>query len=156
MVQNEENSKVIEFKKQLIKLINHEIATRDKINKKEKRGGKPNKKEILAIERSAVEKTWEFYENKGYELMSVETDNVGWDLVAVKEKETLLIEVKGHKGNVIQFELTPNEYTQLKEQKNNYRVCVVRNALTSPDLMEFVPKKKMVAGYSLKTVEMKW
>lgn len=140
--ENDANTEVTTFKRKLRKLINNGKVTKDKINKKGKRGGKPNKKEILAIERSAVEKAWAFYEKQGYELSSVETDNVGWDLEAVKEKENLLIEVKGHKGNVIQFELTPNEYAQLKEQKNNYRVCVVRNALTTPDLTEFLPKKK--------------
>lgn len=140
--ENDENIEVTKFKKKLRELIKNGKITKDKINKQGKRGGKPNKEEILAIERSAVEKAWVFYAKQGYELSSVETDNVGWDLEAVKEKETLLIEVKGHKGNVIQFELTPNEYTQLKEKKNNYRVCVVRNALTSPDLTEFLPKKK--------------
>jgi len=139
---NNGNSEVTRFKKESRKLINNGTSTKDKNANRGKLGRKPNKKEILAIEQSAVEKTWGYYEEQGYELSSVETDNVGWDLEAVKENETLLIEVKGHKGNVIQFELTPNEYAQLKEQNNNYRVCVVRNALTSPDLTEFSPKKK--------------
>lgn len=145
--ENDANTEVIAFKKKLRKLINNGKVTNIKSNEKGKRGGKPNKKEILAIERAAVEKAWSFYEKQGYEISSVETDNVGWDIEAIKEKEILLIEVKGHKGNVIQFELTPNEYAQLKEQKKNYRVCVVRNALTSPDLTEFLPKKKKCCWY---------
>jgi len=74
--------------------------------------------------------------------MKNETDKAGWDLEATNDEEVLLIEVKGHKGNVIQFELTPNEYTQLQENKDNYRICVVRNALTEPDLTVFSPKIK--------------
>lgn len=53
-----------------------------------------------------------------------------------------MIEVKGHKGNVVQFELTPNEYAQLQQKKDKYRACVIRNALTEPDLTVFAPKKK--------------
>lgn len=141
--ENKKNIDVTQFKRQLRKLINSGKIVRGNLNKKGKRGGKPNKKEILAIERAAVEKAWIFYEKQGYELSSVEADNVGWDLEAVNDEEILFIEVKGHKGNVIQFELTPNEYAQLQKQKDNYRVCVVRNALTEPDLIVFSPKKKI-------------
>jgi hypothetical protein len=140
--ENDKNEEVVKFKRKLRKYINSGKIVRDNRYKKGKRGGKPNKKEILAIERAAVENVCEFYEKQGYELSSVEADNVGWDLEATNGEEVLLIEVKGHKGNVIQFELTPNEYTQLQEQKDKYRVCVVRNALTEPDLTVFFPRKK--------------
>lgn len=100
---------------------------------------KPNKELILAIEKAAVSLTWDHYESLGYEVASVEKDNVGWDLEASKDGKTLLVEVKGHKGNVIQFELTPNEYLQMQIHHDGYRVCVVRNALNEPDLIEFLP-----------------
>ena len=48
---------------------------------------------------------------------------------------------KGHAGNVIQFALTPDEYSQMKKHSVFYRVCVVRNALTSSDLTIFVPTR---------------
>ena len=140
--ENDKNAEVVRFKKQLRNYINAGKITQRKITKKGKRGGKPNKEEILAVERAAVEKAWDFYEKQGYELSSVEADNVGWDIEAAKDEEILLIEVKGHKGNVVQFELTPNEYTQLQKHKDKYRVCVVRKALSEPDLAVFRPKKK--------------
>jgi len=102
----------------------------------------PNREKILAIEKAAVQKTWEFYESKGYELVSVEADNVGWDIEATKAQDILLIEVKGHCGNIIQFELTPNEYSQLKKQHKQYRVCVVCDALTKPNLTVLIPEKE--------------
>ena len=60
---------------------------------------------------------------------SFEKDNVGWDLEAVKNKEKLLIEVKGLSGNEVVSELTPNEYAQMKNNIVNYRICLVTNAL---------------------------
>ncbi len=140
--ENKKNSDVTRFKRQLRKYINSGYSTREKRQNKGKRGRKPNKKEILAIELAAIKEAWAFYEKQGYELSSVEADNVGWDLEAVNGDETLLIEVKGHKGNVVQFELTPNEYAQLQQKKDKYRICVIRNALTEPDLTVFAPKKK--------------
>ncbi len=138
---NDNNPETIQFKRNLRTYINADKVTQRDIPKKWRQDGKPNKKEILAIERAAIKKAWEHYEKQGYDLSSVEADNVGWDIEATKGEEILLIEVKGHKGNVVQFELTPNEYTQMKSFKNKYRVCVVRNALLSPDLTIFSPKK---------------
>ena len=75
-------------------------------------------------------------------MVSLCKDNRGWDLEASKDGETLKLEVKGHLGNVIQFELTPNEYSKLKEFNKAYRVCVVRSALNQADLSIFSPRCK--------------
>jgi len=104
---------------------------------------KPLPKDIITqIEISAVNKTIEYYENHGYEVKSVETDNVGWDLEAIKGSTKLLVEVKGHRGNVIHFGLTPNEYQKLQENLDNYYLAVVRNALIDPDLAILKPYKE--------------
>lgn len=138
------NEKVIEFKNKLRKYINEkmesQISSPSIGNRKSHIN--PNKEQIVAIEKTAVQKTWEFYESKGYELISVEADNVGWDIEATKAQDILLIEVKGHCGNIIQFELTPNEYSQLKKQHKQYRVCVVCDALTKPNLTVLIPEKE--------------
>ena len=105
--------------------------------KSTKKKSKPDKALILAIEKAAVVMTRKFYEDKEYTVLSVETENVGWDLEATKGDELLLVEVKGHQGNIIQFELTPNEYKKLQKHIDQYRVCIVRNALSEPDLTEF-------------------
>lgn len=102
--------------------------------------GSLDKTLISRIEQAAIDAVWEHYENKNYSIISVEKDNRGWDLEASKGEDTLYLEVKGHLGNVIQFELTPNEYMKMQEYSSTYRVCVVRNALVSPDLVVFVPK----------------
>lgn len=137
------NQELETFIQQLQKYINTKgKTTPHNVVKEGKRNGKLNREEVFAIEQVAIDKTCKFYEEQGYELSSVEVDNVGWDIEATKGKEKLLIEVKGHKGNVIQFELTPNEYKQLQNHTDKYRVCVVLNALSKPDLIVFLPKKE--------------
>ncbi len=132
-----------EIKEILLKEFLHETEASKEGNKPNKTGGgwsnKPNVKENRQIEDRAVAKVTEYYESKEYEVKSVEADKVGWDLEVSNKKETLYIEVKGHKGDVIQFELTPNEYEQMQVQKK-YRVCVVCQALEkSPRLIELFP-----------------
>lgn len=138
---NSDNSEVVNFKKRLRKYIATGKAGRNLPSSRNRPERRLGQEEILAIERAAVEKVWEHFEDNGYRLTSVEADNAGWDLEAAKDGKTLLLEVKGHKGNVIQFELTPNEYLQLQERKKVYRVCVVRNALSEPDLKILAPRK---------------
>lgn len=95
---------------------------------------------ITKIEQSAVAAARSYWMNQGYKVKSVETDNRGWDLEARKSRELLLVEVKGHIGNAIQFELTPNEYFHLKEHASSYRVCVLRNVLVEIEVEVYAPK----------------
>ena len=103
--------------------------------------GKPDHAHNAAVEAAAVDAVWRHYEAAGYRLESVETENVGWDLVATKGRKTLHIEVKGMSASAIYFELTPNEYAKLKEHAAVYRVCVVCDALTAPRLYELLPEQ---------------
>lgn len=91
----------------------------------------------IEVERRAVDIVVEHYEKLGYEVNSVERDNVGWDLNATNGDIHLKLEVKGLSGGEIATELTPNEYFHLKNEKGNYRLCIVFNALTAPNLMIF-------------------
>ncbi|KZC35719.1 hypothetical protein RHOFW510R12_08235 [Rhodanobacter sp. FW510-R12] len=109
-----------------------------------KRGGKwskPNKDLVTQIEQAAVALAEKHYKQQGYAVKSVERDNRGWDIEVRKGKEVLYVEVKGHIGNVIQFELTPNEYLRLQEHHSRYRVCVLRNATSNGNELEiYAPK----------------
>ncbi len=102
----------------------------------------PDKDLITQIEQAAISATSAYFGKEGYKVVSVEKDNRGWDLEATKEGGCLFIEVKGHMGNVIQFELTPNEYAQLQANHRSYRVCVVRNALENSEVEVYVPSEK--------------
>ena len=90
-----------------------------------------NAEERKQIERAAVDAVGEFLEGRGYEVVSVETQNLGWDLEAAKGNASLLrVEVKGTKASEIHVELTPNEYGKSGDPR--YRLAVVRNALKKP------------------------
>lgn len=86
------------------------------------------------VEKAAVKLAWEYYESLGYSLVSVEKDNVGWDLEASQNKTKLRIEVKGLSGKSPNIELSPNEYKAWSENHHCYRLAVVTAALTSPEL----------------------
>jgi hypothetical protein len=73
----------------------------------------------------------------GYEVDSVESDNVGWDLNAVHGQRQLKLEVKGLSSSQLRVELTPNKYDKMKAPRESYRVCVVTDALSSPELAVF-------------------
>ncbi|MDZ4688647.1 MAG: DUF3883 domain-containing protein [Planctomycetaceae bacterium] len=89
------------------------------------------------VETIAVETTIKHFDGLGYDVRSVERDNIGWDLNASLSKRHLRLEVKGLSGSQIVVELTPNEYRAMKEHQSSYRVCVVSNALVSPCLDVF-------------------
>lgn len=84
------------------------------------------------IERMAMEATTQWYEENDYKVVPVHKKNRGWDLEArlrlKKHSALLLLEVKGLSGNEITVELTPNEYTQMQNHKDNYRICIVSKA----------------------------
>ena len=89
------------------------------------------------VETNAVKVVIKHYEQLGYELNSVEKDNVGWDLTATNDVISLKLEVKGLSGKEVAVELTPNELSNLKADKKNYRLCIVTETLTNPVLRVF-------------------
>ena len=85
-------------------------------------------KERKAIESAAVDAAKAHYRALGYEVESVECENLGWDLNVRKDGEIFrCVEVKGTKAPSIKVELTSNEYG--KSGCELYRLAVVRNAL---------------------------
>lgn len=91
------------------------------------------------IEKAAIEKVTSYYAGLGYQVQSVEKDNAGWDLEAKHaiQKDKLRLEVKGLSGSDLCFELTPNEYAKMKENRSTYRLCIVTQALNNPELSVF-------------------
>lgn len=141
------NKKIAELVTQIRKYIGRGQVPKASVARRKTKASKgwsatPDKTLISRIEQAAIDKTWAHYKKQGYSLTLVAKDNRGWDLEASKKGETLYLEVKGHLGNVIQFELTPNEYTKMQEHSSVYRVCIVRSALELPDLAIFTPHAK--------------
>lgn len=82
------------------------------------------------IEKKAIDTTREYFESKNYTVISVESENLGYDLLAVKPHSKLCIEVKGrtmteHTTTVV-VNLTPNEFQFMNRNKSGYRLAIVR------------------------------
>ena len=67
------------------------------------------------------------YEDNDYKVKSVETENRGWDLEAVKGEKRLLVEVKGISKDRVFVSLTHNEFKAAKQHRPDYRLAVFRN-----------------------------
>ena len=152
-----EEPKARKFLKDLRNYLDSDSTTEIKAFGKGKPGTRSRRsdKELISnIEKAAVRTTWDHFESIGYKLASVEKDNRGWDLEASKGEELLRLEVKGHLGNVVQFELTPNEYVQMQINAGSYRVCMVRACLSNPELTVLLPKKNG-HDWMLETLDLK-
>lgn len=105
-----------------------------KYPRKPKQGKPQDQERKVKVEKAAIRVCCTHFENLGYAVVSVEKDNVGWDLVAKSGRSSLRIEVKGLSGSEFSVELTPNEYKAFTQQASDYRLAVVTNALGSPCL----------------------
>lgn len=99
-----------------------------------KNNGKQDQDRKARIEKAAIKYCAKHFESIGYNIESVEKDNVGWDLEAISGSTKLNIEVKGLSGKEFSVELTPNEYRAFSELSATYRLVVVTNALDTPFL----------------------
>ena len=88
------------------------------------------------VEKAAVRHVIDHWPYPGYECVSVESDNKGWDLEFTRGARTLLVEVKGRSGDIAQVELTPNEYAAMcsRHHRDMYRLAIVTRALVAPRL----------------------
>lgn len=89
------------------------------------------------IENTAIKLVSQKYKGLGYDIKSVEKENIGWDLEAIHKKVKLRIEVKGLSGNNLSVEITPNEYLKMNEYMDSYRLCVVTECLNKPMINTF-------------------
>ncbi|WP_316677041.1 protein NO VEIN domain-containing protein [Ralstonia chuxiongensis] len=141
---------VLAFAKRLRKYISTATAMppqQDELEAPARRKGgrkraKPDRAHNVAVEAAAIDAALAYYEDKGYVVETVETENLGWDLEATKGQALLLIEVKGVSVPTIYFELTPNEYRRLQEYAPQFRVCIVCSALDEPRLFELAPARR--------------
>ena len=84
------------------------------------------------VEEAASATIERYYEDcLGYKVEDVSKEKYGWDLSAKKDDVELYLEVKGLSGINISVELTANEYKQMKKYRDNYRVCIVADALSA-------------------------
>jgi hypothetical protein len=90
------------------------------------------------VEEAAVDYVIKQYEAQGYKVKSRERENLGWDLDAWQGKIKLKLEVKGLAQSTISVHITQNEHSEMMADKDNYRLCVVINAVKAPQLIVFL------------------
>lgn len=96
-----------------------------------------NAEQRRAVEKAAVDFVTKEYQKRGYQVKSREKENCGWDLDAILNKVTLKLEVKGLGGEGI-IHITRNEHDKMEQYKDDYRLCVVFNAIKTPQLVIFI------------------
>lgn len=90
------------------------------------------------IELAAMQLVGDWYEKHGFQIKPIYRDCVGWDLEARSNGRVLRLEVKGCSSDSPACELTPNEFSKMHRHRDNYRVCIVTNALgRRPKLWDF-------------------
>ncbi|GAB3584105.1 protein NO VEIN domain-containing protein [Hymenobacter daeguensis] len=125
------------FAASVLAYINAGGLIKDKSKSKDERARQPDILKRIAVEKAAIDAVATHYTSIGYGVVSVEKDNVGWDLTATRGRRTLNLEVKGLSGTSLMAELTPNEYQHLLKKSLDYKLCIVCNALTTPELHIF-------------------
>jgi hypothetical protein len=100
------------------------------------------------IEQIAVRVAWKFEEDRGADfLKSVEDDNIGFDLLSVKEIERRCIEVKGRSG-VGMASLSWSEFAKAIELGDDYWLYLVLDCATaSPRLCRVRNPAKALADH---------
>lgn len=87
------------------------------------------------VEKSAIKFVTIHYENLGWEVLSVESENVGFDLLCSKGNDYLDIEVKGLSGKGAQFVISPNEVNESKNN-SNWHLAVVNLAISDRPILQ--------------------
>lgn len=88
------------------------------------------------IEIAAMDMVANYFAARRYSVEYRHTENLGWDLEATLNNQTLLLEVKGLSGEFSAVDFTPNEYLNTKRNRKHYRICVVSNTLSANKKLE--------------------
>ncbi len=100
------------------------------------------------VEKAAVDFVTNEYQTLGFKITSREKENIGWDLDAEKKGVKLKLEVKGLAQSQLSVHISANEYNTMMANKNDYRLCVVTNAIKKPTLVNFIWSAKENAWVS--------
>lgn len=99
----------------------------------------PNQETRDRVEYAAIEFAKKEYAAEGC-VRSVESQNLGYDLEVTSEQSgevIKMVEVKGTSGDEKNFFLTRNELRKGRESPRQWRLAIVVNALTSPQVHEY-------------------
>lgn len=129
-----DNDDVRSFRKTVIEYVKN--CQKNSLHDKH-RMPKPDSELNKRIEKAAVDMVIKHYKSLGYDIEDRQKDNIGWDLEAKYGEIELHLEVKGNASAEAFVRISRNEYKAMMKNRDSYRLCVVTNALKSPQLYVF-------------------
>lgn len=121
-------------------IINYIDSYKSKLKKHHKHFPQISSEARAKVEKAAIDVVWNLYEQRGYEIIDVQSENLGWDLEAIRGRHKLYLEVKGQGNHEPFVRISRNEYEQMISRKGSYRLCVVMDSLNEADVYIFIPK----------------
>ncbi len=103
------------------------------------------------VERAAVSHVTQWYESRGWNVESVETQKQGYDLLCVKGADEEHVEVKGKQGDSPSFIITAGEVRQA-ENDSDFVICVVALALKKERKLHRYTGKEFVEKFNLSPI----
>jgi hypothetical protein len=88
------------------------------------------------VERAAISHVENWYQSRGWNVTSVETERRGYDLLCKKASNELHVEVKGIQGHMHSFIITKRE-KEKADSDPKFVLSLVTSALTNPKMIEY-------------------
>lgn len=111
-------------------------------------GGFGNPETNRKVERAAVSHVRRQYESDGWQVVSVESEKRGYDLLCSKGAKSEHVEVKGVQGAIPSFIVTANEVKQARNDTASV-VYVVTSALSDAPKLHRFNGREFITGYDL-------
>ena len=109
--------------------------------------GTPEQNRI--VEQAACKAVQRHFRNQGYELVSREKENLGYDFDVRRKSEELHIEVKGISGSLLKFMITTNEI-KCARTDSKFQLAAVTEATTVRRHIQFFTGKEFLNKFGLK------
>ena len=104
--------------------------------------------QIRKVEKAACSAVKLYFREKGYELISCEKENRGYDFDVRRNKEELHVEVKGVSGSMLKFPITTNEIACAKSD-TKFKLAVVTEATTPQKKVHIFDRKDFLKSFEL-------
>lgn len=101
------------------------------------------------VEKAACTSVRRYFERRGYEVVSREKENLGYDFDVTRKGKALHIEVKGISGLVPKFPITGNEVTCARSD-SAFQLALVLHARASTRKIEIFTGKEFLRDFILK------
>ena len=109
--------------------------------------GNPEQNRI--VEQAACKAVRLYYEKRGYEIISREKENLGYDFDVRRAGEELHVEVKGISGSDLRFPITANEIARARSD-SKFRLTVVTKAVSGQRQIHAFSRKDFLKHFDFK------